>query len=207
MKMRKNLILIALVSLVCLVMVSSSAYSATITTCTLDESYYPGQTGYVAVTVYNDEESKIRIPELTAAIDYYYNDDSVYVQTFYRYLDPPTEIQSGQSDIFYIQFNLPHNIAPGYTTLAVRAKTEIWNEHAQSWQWSDSPTYQPTLYIESPYKPQFEDTHTELQELQAINSATTNMTYLLGLTTTGLAVATIILILIRRSRTTNRPTL
>ena len=57
-------------SFFCLMMVSSFAQAATITTCTFDkESCYPGQTGYVAVTVYNDEESTVRIFELTATID------------------------------------------------------------------------------------------------------------------------------------------
>lgn len=154
-EMQKNRILIVLAPLFCLMMTSSLAHAAEITTCTFDKtSYYPGQTGYVTVTVFNDKDSTIRIYELTATIDYYYNDDNIYVQSFFTNPNPPTEIQHGQSSTFDIDFSLPTNIAPGYTTLLVRARTEIWNDGAQRWQGSDQPTYQPTLYIESPYKQQ-----------------------------------------------------
>ncbi len=204
--MRKNRILIVMMSVFFLMMLSPFTQAATITTCTFDkESYNPGQTGYVTVTVYNDEESKIRVFELTATIDYYYNDDNVYLQTFFTNPDPPTEIQQGQSDTFQIQFSLPTNIAPGYTTLLVKAKTEIWSEGAQRWQGSDHPTYQPTMYIESPYKQQYEDqqvTNTNLQndirELQAINGTTTSLMYLFTMTTVVFAIVTVLFVVLSR---------
>ncbi len=198
--MRKNRILIALMPLFYLAMVSSFAQAATITTCTFDkESYYPGQTGYVSVTVYNDKESTIRIFELSATIDYYYNDDNVYLQTFFTILEPATEVQQGQSDTFYIDFSLPTNIAPGYTTLLVKAKTEIWNDEAQRWQGSDHPTYQPTLYIESLYKQQLEEQQATNQQLQAINQQTTTIMYVLGATTLVFAAVIGLLLIILRS--------
>ncbi len=213
--MWKNRILIALMPLFYLAMVSSFAQATTITTCTFDEeSYYPGQTGYVAVTVYNDKDSTIRIYELTATIDYYYNDDNVYLQTFFTNPEPPTEVQQGQADTFYIDFSLPTNIAPGYTTLLVRGRTEIWNDEAQRWQGSDNPTYQPTLYVESPYKQQFEEQQTtnqqlqrQLQEQQAVNQYTTTIMYVLGsMTVVFAAVAGLLFIFLRRARILTQPT-
>lgn len=204
--MRKNRILIVMISVFYLMMLSPFTQAATITTCTFDkESYNTGQTGYITVTVYNDEESKIRVFELTATIDYYYNDDNVYLQTFFTNPDSPTEIQQGQSDTFQIQCSLPTNIAPGYTTLLVKAKTEIWSEGTQRWQGSDQPTYQPTLYIESPYKQQYEDqqdTNTNLQndiqELQAINGTTTSLMYLFAMTTVVFAIVTVLFVVLSR---------
>lgn len=198
--MQKNRILIVFAPLFCLMMTSSLAHAATVTTCTFDkESYYPGQTGYVAVTVYNDKDSTIRVYELTAAIDYYYNDDNIYLQTFFTNPDPPTEIQHGQSGTFNIDFSLPTNIAPGYTTILVRARTQIWNDAAQRWQGSDQPTYQPTLYIESVYKQQFEDQQATNQQLQATNQQTMTVMYVLGATTLVFAAVIGLLLIILRS--------
>ena len=197
--MRRNRILIVFAPLFCLMMISSLAQGATVTTCTFDkESYYPGQTGYIAVTVYNDEESTIRVDKLSATIDYYYTDDNVYVQTFFNYPDPPKEILQGESYTFNIDFSLPTNIAPGYTTLYVKAETEIWNDGSE-WRGSDHPTYRPTLYIESPYKQQSENQQATNQQLQAINQQTTTAMYVLGATTLVFAAVTVVLLIIIRS--------
>jgi len=212
--MKKNRILIVVMPFFYLVMSSLLAQAATITACTFDkESYSPGQTGYVKVTVYNDKGDTIRVYELGATIDYYYNDDNVYLQTFFTILEPSTEIPQGESDTFYIDFSLPTNIAPGYTTLLVRARTEIWNDEAQRWQGSDHPTYQPTLYIESPYKEQFEEQQATSQQLQealheqqAINEQATNTIYVLGATTLVFAAMTgFLFILLRKARILTRP--
>jgi len=204
--MKKNIILIALMSLVCLAMLSPSVKAARITSCTLSsESYYPGQTGYAIVDIYNDKENTIRVPELTVAINYYYNDDTVYQQTFYTYRNPPTEIEPNQTRTFNAQFNLPSNVAPGYTTITVRAKTDLWNQNSQRWESSDYPSIQQLLYIESPYKPQYQEQNLlndqlqeQLLELQAINSTTTTMMYLLGLTTLIFAMVMVFLVVLSR---------
>lgn len=207
--MKKSRILIVFAPLFCLLMISSLAQAAEVTNCAFDkESYYPGQTGYVAVTVYNDHDSTIRVYELTATIDYYYNDDNIYVQTFFSNPDPPTEIEQGESETLNIDFSLPANIASGYTTLLVRARTEIWDEHAQRWQWSDHPTYHPTLYIESPYKQQSEDQQATIHQLegqlkdqQAINQNATTMIFILGaITLVFAAVLGLLLVILRRAR-------
>lgn len=213
--MRKNRILIALMPFFYLMTLPLLAHAATITACTFDkESYYPGQTGYVAVTVYNNKESTIRVFELSATIDYYYNDDNVYLQTFFTILEPSIEIQQGQSDTFYVDFSLPTNIAPGYTTLLVKAKTEIWIDEAQRWLGSDHPTYEPTLYVESPYKQQFEEQQAtnqqlqgQLQEQEAINEQATNTIYVLGATTLIFAAVTgFLFMLLRKARILTQPT-
>lgn len=174
--------------------------AATITMCTFDrETYHQGQTGYITVTIFNDEEDKIRITELTATIDYYYIERNVYMQSFFTNATLPAEIQKGQTSTFHIPFSLPINIASGYTEVYVKAKTEIWNNESDRWFWSDHPTYQPTLFIESPYKPQ-------LEEQLSINKNTTTIMYLLGVTTIVFGTVTVFLyILNRRARLLSQP--
>ncbi len=167
--MWKKRISITLMLACSLVLISSIAQAATINECTFNKDwYYPGQTGYIAVTVYNDKESAIRVNKLSATIDYYYTDDSAYLQTFVNYPDPSKEILQGESYAFNIDFSLPTNVAPGYTTLYVKVETEIWSLGSE-WRESDHPTYSPLVYIESPYKDQLETQEATNEELEATN--------------------------------------
>ena len=190
--MHKKL-LIVLLPLLSLMVIPFIVQAPTITICTFDkDTYYPGQTGYITVTIYNDKSAKIRVSELTATIDYHYADRNVYLQSFFTDATLPAEIQQGQSSTFYIPFSLPTNIAPGYTDIYVKAKTQLWIIHEEVWFWSDHPTYEPTLYIESPYKQQSEG------QLM--------MMYLFVATTMVLAAATVfLLILNRRARVFTQP--
>lgn len=130
--------------------------AATITSCTLDRTVYNrGELGYISVTVYNNKDDTIRVFEATAVIDYFYADGTVYLQTFFTNATLPIEIAMGQSETFYIPFSLPTNIASGYTQFFVRAKTALWNAASEEWYYSDYPTAEPVLYVESPYKQQF----------------------------------------------------
>ncbi|UCE16612.1 MAG: hypothetical protein JSV12_03110 [Candidatus Bathyarchaeota archaeon] len=181
--------------------------ATTITVCTFDrDAYNQGETGYVTVTIYNDKETKIRVTELTATINYYYDNENIYIQKFYTDSTLPAEIQQGNSSNFYIPFSLPTNIASGYTNIHVKATTELWNEEAERWFGSDHPTYEPTLYIESPYKQQSEDYQQQLEEQLTTNKNITNMMYLFGATTTVFAVVTVFLfILNKRARFLTQP--
>jgi len=153
--MQTKLFLTAL-SLLALTAIPLTVQAATITSCTLDKAtYQQGQTGYITVVVYNDEDSKIRVTELTATIDYFYSDGTQYLQKFFTNATLPIEIAPGLSSTFYIPFSLPTNVAPGYTKPTVEARTEIWNSVADRWFTSDHPISQPKLYIESPYKQQY----------------------------------------------------
>ena len=198
-EMHKKRLLTMLLSLF-LMIIPFVAYATTITSCTFDkDTYHQGQTGYITVTMYNDEDSKIKVTELTATIDYYYTDGNIYLQTFYTNATLPVEIQQGQTNTWYIPFSLPTNIASGYTNVHVKAKTQSWNSHSETWFTSDHPTYQPTLYIESPYKQQ-------LEEQQIINNTTTTMVYLFAVTTILLALMTgFLAVLNRRARVINEP--
>lgn len=198
-EMYKKRLLTMLLSLF-LMIIPFVAYATTITSCTFDkDTYHQGQTGYITVTMYNDEDSKIKVTELAATIDYYYTGGNVYLQTFYTNATLPVEIQQGQSNTCHIPFSLPTNIASGYTNINVKAKTQLWNNHSETWFTSDHPTYQPTLYIESPYKQQ-------LEEQQTINNTTTTMVYLFAATTILFASMTVFLaILNRRARVINQP--
>ncbi|UCD97017.1 MAG: hypothetical protein JSV35_02905, partial [Candidatus Bathyarchaeota archaeon] len=174
--------------------------------CTFDEDVYTqGETGEITVIVYNDEETKIQVTELTATIDYFYDDENVYLQTFYSDEILPVEIQPGQLLELTVAFSLPTNIAPGYIEVYVKAVTEQWHQQSESWYYSDHPTYRPVMYVESPYKEEFEaeqwvnaQLQHDLQELQTLNTTTTNIMYFLGLTTVIFAVVTILLFLLTR---------
>jgi hypothetical protein len=188
---RKHLLVVLLVSS-CLCAIPSVAQATTITSCVFDKKpYYPGETGFITVTLYNDKDDKIRIAELTATIDYYYTDQVIYEQTFFTNATLPIEIQPGDSRILHIPFSLPTNIAPGYTQLHVRARAELWRSSSSSWSGSEYPTYQPTLYIESPYKPQ-------LLDLKGAYNVTMILTYILGFTTLALVVVVMFLLLVSR---------
>jgi hypothetical protein len=185
--MRTKRLLILLLPLIAL-MVIPLVQAATITACTFDkDTYNQGETGYITVTIYNDKENKIRVTELTATINYYYTDGNVYVQKFYTDDTLPEEIQPGNSDNIHIPFSLPTNIASGYTPIHVKVITEIWNEEAERWSWSEHPTYEPELYIESPYKQQSEG-----QQM---------MIYLLGFASMVFAAATVFLFVLSRRAT------
>jgi len=198
-EMHKKRLLTMLLSLF-LMIIPFVAYATTITSCTFDkDTYHQGQTGYSTITMYNDEDSKMKVTELTATIDYYYTDGNIYLQTFYTNATLPAEIQQGQSNTWYIPFSLPTNIASGYTSVHVKAKTQLWNNHSETWFTSDHPTYQPTLYIESPYKHQ-------LEEQQIINNTTTTIVYLFAATTILFASMTgFLVVLNRRARVINQP--
>jgi hypothetical protein len=174
--------------------------AATITSSNFDrDTYKQGKTGYITVTVYNDKDDKIRVTELTATINYYYTDENVYLQKFFTNATLPVEIQQGDSGTFYIPFSLPTNIAPGYTNVDVKAETQLWNSEAERWYGSDHPTYQPKLYLESPYKQQ-------LDQQLATNRNTTTMIYVLASTTILFAIATICLFILKRMpRVTAQP--
>ncbi|MCW4053116.1 MAG: hypothetical protein NWE78_07920 [Candidatus Bathyarchaeota archaeon] len=202
-------------------MIIPSVTQATIITgCTFDKAVYnQGESGNLTVTIYNDGDTKIRVTVLNADVDYFYTDGSVYLQTFYSDEILPFEIQQGQSGNLAIPFSLPDDVAPGYIEVFVKAQTEQWNNNSQIWFSSDHPTYRPTLYVESPYKQQFEEEQaandllqsqvqeeqaandllqSQVQEEQAVNTTVTNMMYILCLTTVAFASVTILLVILNR---------
>jgi len=146
--------------------------ATTITACTFDkDTYSQGETGHITVTLYNDDDGKIRITELSATINYYYTNGNVYTQKFTTNATLPAEIQPGNSSTFYIPFSLPTNIASGYTNVYVKAIIELWNLQEEMVA-TIARAHQPLLYIESPYKEQLEEQVTineQLEEQQTIN--------------------------------------
>jgi hypothetical protein len=211
--MCKKRLLIALLTLLSLMAIPLAAQAATITACTFDrDTYKQGETGYIKVTIFNDADSKIRVTELTATINYYYTDETIYLQKFFTDATLPVEIEEGNSSTFHIPLSLPTNIASGYTNVDVRAETQTWSNILERWMESDRPTYQPTLFIESPYKEQLEEQVTineqledqldeQLEEQMVSNKNVTNMMYLLGVTTMVFAaMMTFLFVLNRRMR-------
>jgi hypothetical protein len=186
--------------------------ATTITACTFDkDTYNQGETGHITVTIYNDDDGKIRITELSATINYYYTDENAYMQKFSTNATLPSEIQQGNSSTFYIPFSLPTNIASGYTNVDVKAIIELWNLQEEMVA-RIARAHQPLLYIESPYKEQLEEQVTineqqvtineqldgQLKEQLATNKNVTNMMYLFGVTTIVFAAVTVFLFTVNR---------
>jgi len=182
--MNKKLVSVLLLSFLSLMSALQTAKATTITSATLDKTtYLAGQTGYISVSVYNDKSDKIRVTELSATINYYYTDSTVYVQKFFTSTTLPDEIPAGETETYQIPISLPTNIAPGYTNPTVEAKTDLWRPQDDRWMTSDRPTYQLKLYIESPYKQSYETSQQQLQEQKTANESLTSTMNMLAVTT------------------------
>jgi len=189
--MNKKLALIPLLSFLALISALQTANAATITSATLDkDTYLAGQTGYISVTVYNDKSEKIRVTELSATMNYYYTDGTVYVQKFFTSETLPDEIEVGQTETYQIPISLPTNIASGYTSPSVEARTEIWQPHIERWVSSDRATSQVKIYIESPYKQRYEDSQQELLDQKTTNHNLSNAVNVLVIATIVFAATT-----------------
>jgi len=206
--MLQKKILICLVCFLTLLAIPQVAKAATITSATLNKDIYlAGQTGRISVTIYNDKSDKIRITDLSAAIDYYYEDGTIYVQKFFTTADLPVEIQVGQSEIFQIPISLPTNLASGYIAPNIEARTDIWLSLGERWISSDRATYQLKLYVESLYEQLYEtsqqdlqNTQQQLQEQEIANKNLTNTNYILAATTMVFAATTAIALMILFAR-------
>jgi len=210
----KKTALILSLSFIAMASVFQAAKAAEITSATLNkETYLPGQTGYISVTIYNDRDANISTTELSATIDYYYADGTVYVQKFFTSEDFPDEIEPGQSETYSVPVSLPTNIAPGYVDLIVVARTRLWNNETGLWIYSDNPSEQVKLYVESPYKQSYEDSQEELQDSQVLlegqETANRNLTVtatVLGVTTAVFgAIAALLVFMFRRPRPIAQP--
>jgi len=201
--------------LIGLVSIPQIASAATVTSATLNkDAYTAGQTGYISVTVYNDEASNISVTEISATINYYYQDGTVYVQKFFTNATLPSEIAVGQSKTYQVPISLPVDVASGYTSSTVEAKTDIWQSLTSRWISSDRPTYQVKLYIESPYKQMYEngqqdlqdsqkqldDTQILLQEQKVRNENLTNTSYVLIAVIVAFALACAALFFVLRTK-------
>ena len=165
--LNKKLALTLLLSFIAVAGVFQTAKAAEITSATPNkETYLVGQTGYISVAIYNDRDANISVTELSATIDYYYADGTVYVQRFFTSADLLGEIEPGQTETYNVSISLPTNIAPGYVDLMVVARTMLWVNETGRWIYSDSPSQEVKLYVESPYKQSYEDSQQQLKDSQ-----------------------------------------
>lgn len=202
-------LLILFLSVIAITVLIQTANAAEITSAKLDKDIFlAGQTGSISVDVYNDRTETIRVTELSAKVEYHYDDGTVYVQTFFTGEELPHEIEAGTTETFQVQISLPTNIAPGYMDFVVVARTEMWVSILERWIANDNPNYHVNLYVESPYKQSYEDSLDELQnsqlQLEAQEEANRNLSVtatILGVTTLALgAVAAVLLFTFRRPR-------
>ena len=189
--MHRKIALMLLLSILVAMGTIRATKAASITTASLDKiTYLAGQTGYISVTIYNDENDKIRVTELSATINYYYADGTVYIQKFFTSTTLPDEIAAGQSETYHIPISLPTNIAAGYTNPRVEAITEIWRTQDERWINSDRPTHNNLkLYIETPYKQMYETSQQALEEQKTANEGLTSTMNLLSVITVVFAAA------------------
>jgi hypothetical protein len=161
--MYKKRLLIGLLCFLALMVVPQVVNAATMTSCASDKDVYKhGETCIIYVTIYNDENAKIRVTQLSATIDYYTTDDVRYLQKSFTNTELPDEIPAGESATYQISIDLPNNLASGYTNPKVEATTEIWRAFDSKWVNSDYlnsdyMTSKPKIYIESQYKQMYED--------------------------------------------------
>ncbi len=159
--------LILLISITIALGTIQTAQASEITTATPDkEVYLAGQTGYISTSLYNDQNQNISVTDLSATVEYYYADGTVYVQRFFPNSELPAEIQAGQTETFRIPISLPTNIAPGFIDLNIEARTDIYVPILDRWTYSDRSTYQTALYVESPYKQSYEDSQEQLHDTE-----------------------------------------
>ena len=181
--------IVLLLSITVLVGAVHFARAAEITSATLDSDVYlAGQQGYVSASVYNDNGGLIRITELSATVDYYYEDGTVYVQKFFTSVTLPSEISPGQTETFRIPISLPTNIASGYIDLTVEARTDLYVNLTDRWIGFGRTTYETKLFIESPYKQSYEDSQKQLQDTQTLLEEQKVESRNLGITAIVLAV-------------------
>lgn len=208
--MYKKRLSMTLLCFLALMAIPQVAKAATISSLTLDkDTYLQGETCVIAVTIYNDENDKIQITELSATIDYYTADGVKYIQKSYTDTELPAEIAKGQSATYHISMSLPSNIASGYTNPKVEARTELWRAADDKWTTSDylSSDYltsKPKVYIESPYKQSYENSQHQYQEQLSVSGYLTNMMNIFVVTTIVFASAAGILIVLflRRAKPT-----
>jgi hypothetical protein len=167
MNLNKKLAFLSLLSLLALVSVLQSVKATTIPSAALDRDVYlAGETGYVTVSVYNDENDIIRVTELSVSVNYYYEDGTVYVQKFFSSAVLPENISVGQTETYNISISLPTNIAHGYLTPVVEVKTDLWYAQGSRWNTWEHPTYPLKLHVQSPYKQFYEDSQDEVANVE-----------------------------------------
>jgi hypothetical protein len=219
--LNRKLTLILLLSTITVVGLSQTVKAAEITSATLNkETYLAGQTGYISVAIYNDKSANITVTELSATIDYYYSDGTVYVQKFFTDIDLTNEIKPGQTRTYQVPISLPTNIAPGYINLIVRGSTDIWINGIEQWIHSDNINYQVKMYVESPFKQSYEDSQQQLEDseeqlqsvqeqIEAQETANRNLSVtatLLGVSTlTFTAIIVFLMLMLKKARPAAQP--
>jgi len=189
--MSKKIALMLLLSGLFVTSLVQTANSTSITTASPDRpTYLAGQTGYISATIYNDKSEKIKVTELSATINYYYTDGTIYVQKFFTSTTLPDEIAAGQSESYQIPISFPTNMAAGYTTPRVEAITELWRSQDDRWTPSDRPSYSNMkIYIETPYKQMYESSQQAFQEQKTTSENLANTMNLLSVATVVFASA------------------
>jgi len=216
--MHKKRRLLALLCFLALMAIPQVANAATMSSCTLDkDTYLQGETCVISATVYNDENDKIRVTQVSATIDYYTEDGVRYVLKSFTATKLPDEIPVGQSATYQVSITLPSNIASGYTNPTVEVSTQLW--HHEEWTNSDylNSNYlstKPKIYIESPYKQlhensqqQYETSQQQYQEQLSVSGYLTNMMNIFIVTTIVFASVAgfLFVFLMRKARPTAQP--
>ena len=103
-----------------------SGHAVSVNNFTLDKSSYnPGDSGKATITVYNDQQSLIRITSVDLNFNYYYSDGRIYTQDFVTPAMSLNVSAATTSQPVTIQFNLPSGISVGYFTPSIHVTYQV----------------------------------------------------------------------------------
>ena len=115
-------ILVVLVALTFL----PSGHAVSVNNFTLDKSSYnPGESGKATITVYNDQQSLIRITGVDVNFNYFYSDGRIYTQDFITPAMGLNVSTATTSQPVTVQFNLPSGISVGYFTPSIHVTYQV----------------------------------------------------------------------------------
>ena len=126
--MAKRWLLLSFALLAVVMVGLPSAFAVSVNTFSWDKpSYNPGDSGTAKLTVYNDQQSLIRVISVDISFSYYYQDGRVYSQDFISPVLSMNVTQGTSSQPINVQFNLPSSIATGYFTPSITVSYNVLN--------------------------------------------------------------------------------
>ncbi len=124
-------------------------------------SYNPGDSGTATVTIFNDQSLTIRIVAVSVIFNYFYQSGLAYTQNFGVNGLSTNVTSNTNSQPVVVSFALPADVAPGYFIPSVQVTYDVilntgnWSPDRNSNLDATKP-----LYIESPYKGQYQTVQT-----------------------------------------------
>ncbi len=124
--MKKFKLIYVIVVVIAAVTLFPAGHAVSVNNFTLDKSSYnPGDSGKGTITVYNDQQSLIRITSIDVNFNYFYSDGRVYTQDFITPTLSMNVSSATTSQPITVQFNLPSGISVGYFTPTISVSYQV----------------------------------------------------------------------------------